>query len=251
MPVMNEWEKSLKLTNDLRANIVAASIKFCFLPLSEIFEELYTVLAWDLYFDQTPEDLFSLYEDNKTIMGHLIEESDTFSIKNMGTLPVFRESGYNYHQQRVPKFPYALPILAKNSMRHSQHSLQVPEEGTNKKERAFYTRYIQLQKDIKIFGKKIQIFQQELNTALNSYTTTKQFIDQNPEFEGYMKQSLKKFYNDKHPNVIDSLNSAMNVRTYASLTSGHRLQAYQTSMLAQLQQLEPRHTPLLMDSAQV
>lgn len=237
MPQLEEWEKSQRLTESLRADIIAASIKFCFQPLSEIFEELYIVLAWDLYHIQTPADLFSLYNENKGIMGHLVEESQTFNIHDMKPLPIFNKTRYNAYQQQIPNFPIPLPMLSNESKRHNSHQLDAPPEGKNKKDRILYTRYEQLKKDIKIFNNKINTFLKELNTALNSCSSTKQFIEQNPEFEGYMKQSLKKFYSDKHPNVISSLNNAMNVRAYASLTGGHRLQAYQTLMLAQLEQL--------------
>jgi len=241
-PVKNEQEKSQRLTDNLRADIITASLAFCFKPLSEIFEELYVVLAWDLYHTQTPSNLLTLYYENKEIMGHLVEETNGFSIQDMGYLPAFKQSGYSMYNNTIPDFPYKLPLLSREGRRHGSHELKAPPEGTNKKERALRTRYEQLRKDIKIFSTKVKVFHKELSLALNSCSSTKQFNEQNPEFEGYMKQSLKKFYDDKHPNVINSLSSAMDVRTYASLTSAHRLQAYQASMLAQLQQLESRHT---------
>jgi len=245
MPVMNEWEKSKKLTSDLKRDILSASLAFCFAPLSEIFEELYIQLAWDLYFIQTPTDLYTLYSENQKIMGHLVDNSSAFSLADMGALPMFNTQRYNPYKNRVPEFPIELPLLDKSGRRYSTHQLKEPPEGNNKKERALFARYEQLKKDIKLFNNKVNTFSKELSTALDACSTTKQFCEQNPEFEGYMKQSLKKFYSNEHPNVINSLNSALDVRKYASLTTGHRLQAYQTSMLAQLQQLEPRHTVVL------
>jgi len=239
MPALNEWEKSKKLTSDLRKDIISASLEFCFKPLSEIFEELYIQLAWDLYFLQTPPDLYTLYTENQELIGHLIEASFSFSIIDIEALPIFDRGHYNSYQRQTPSFPIKLPLLSKNGRRNNKHTLTAPEEGTNKKERAIYARYKQLKKDINIFSKKVAVFNKELIIALDICNTTKQFIEQNPEFEGYMKQSLKKFYNNKHPNVIDSLNSAMDVRKYASLTFGHRLQAYQQKMLSQLV-----HTPI-------
>jgi len=245
MPVMNEWEKSRKLTSDLITDIVSASLEFCFAPLSEIFEELYIQLAWDLYFIQTPPELYALYNENQELMGHLVDEESSFAIEDMGILPTFNREIYKAHHNWSPRFPITLPILSKQGRRYNSHKLEAPPEGNNKKQRALFARYEQLQKDIKVFREKIQSFKKELTQALLNCNTTKQFCEQNPEFEGYMKQSLKKFYNDKHPNVIDSLNSAMDVRKYASLTTGHRLQAYQQSMLTQLQPLESHHIPVL------
>ena len=245
MPTMNEWEKSKKLTGDLRNDIRKATLQFCFTPLFEIFEELYIVLAWDLYFEQTPLDLYTLYSENKGIMGHLVTESSSINIDGMSSIPTFEVSHHQVYQLTTPLLPIQLPLLTLKGQRYSSHQLTAPSEGNNKKERALYSRYKRLKTDIEVFKNKVKVFNAELNTALNNCTTTKQFCEQNPEFEGYMKQSLKKFYNDTHPSVIESLNSAMDVRKYASLTSGHRLQAYQASMLAQLQPLELRHTQVL------
>lgn len=239
MPKKQDWEKSHRLTNDMRADIVSASIKFCFKPMMDIFEELHIVLAWDLYHAQINSKLLTLYEENIELMEPITIQSRTFVFANMPSIPDMDNEIYRPHIHKSTKFPIPLVKFSNPEARASTvHHLAEPPEGKNKKQKALHARHEMLRRDLKIFTTKISAFKKEIEEALRNVETTKQFIDRYPAYEGYMKQSLKKYYDKKYPDVMNALDTAMNVRQYASLTHGFRLQAYQQSMLEQLEQLD-------------